>query len=153
MPTSTRKRKNINGPMWASAPTEYNSNKEFERGMIHMTSLFSYLITIFGGMFWLLRVIVAFTYSVGSDFPIVPIDYTTEVILLFVTILCMVFIIKRNIFGALVYFVAYGWYFGTDLYNGIMIIKDGTMETSGYISLFLSLFNTILYNSSLLKLS
>ena len=109
-----------------------------------MTSLFSYLITIFGGMFWLLRVIVAFTYSVGSDFPIVPIDYTTEVILLFVTILCMVFIIKRNIFGALVYFVAYGWYFGNDVYNGVMNIINGQALGTDYLSIFVSLIGVVI---------
>ena len=109
-----------------------------------MTSLFSYLITIFGGMFWLLRVIVAFTYSVGSEFPIVPIDYTTEVILLFVTILSMVFIIKRNIFGALVYFVTYGWYFGNDVYNGVMNIINGQALGTDYLSTFVSLIGVVI---------
>ena len=42
-----------------------------------MTSLFSYLLTMFGGMFWLLRVVVAITYTLGVDFPIVPLDFNT----------------------------------------------------------------------------
>jgi hypothetical protein len=99
---------------------------------------------MFGEMFWLLRVVVAVTYSLGTNFPIVPIDYTTEVILLFVTILCMVFIIKRNIFGALVYFVAYGWYFGNDLYNGVINIINGQALGTDYLSIFVSLIGVVI---------
>ena len=81
--------------------------------------LFSYLITMFAALFWVFRVVVAFTYSIGTNFIAVPIDFTTEVIILFITMFSFIFIIKRNIIGALVYFVCYGWYFGTYLYNGI----------------------------------
>jgi hypothetical protein len=81
--------------------------------------MISYLITMFAGLFWLFRVVVAFTYSMGINFPITPISLTAEVILLFVTLFSLIFIIKRNIFGALVYFVAYGLYFGTYIYDAI----------------------------------
>lgn len=109
-----------------------------------MTSLFSYLITILGGIFWLIRVVMAVTYTMSVDIGIEPINFDVEVILLFLTLICMIFIVKRNIIGALVYFVAYGWYFGTDLYNGIMLIKDGTMNVTEYASLFLSLIGVII---------
>ena len=109
-----------------------------------MTSLFSYLITMFGGMFWLLRVVVAITYTLGVEFPIVPLDFTTEIILLFVTIIAMVLIIKRNIIGALIYFVAYGWYFGNDLYNNVMNIINGQAIVSDYLSLFISFIGVLI---------
>ena len=102
-----------------------------------MTSLFSYMITTFGGLFWLLRVVVAVTYTLGVDFPIVPINFSVEIILLFVAVIAMVFIIKRNVFGALVYFVAYGWYFGNDLYNNVINIINGQaiVEASGNVNI------------------
>jgi len=109
-----------------------------------MTSLFSYLITMFGGMFWLLRVVVAVTYTLGVDFPIVPLDFNTEIILLFVTIIAMIFIIKRNIIGALIYFVAYGWYFGNDLYNGVMNIINGQTGVTDYLSIFVSFIGVLI---------
>jgi len=115
----------------------------FER-RIPMTSLFSYLITMFGGMFWLLRVVVAVTYTLGVDFPIVPLDFNTEIILLFVTIIAMIFIIKRNIIGALIYFVAYGWYFGNDLYNGVMNIINGQTGVTDYLSIFVSFIGVLI---------
>lgn len=109
-----------------------------------MTGVFSYLITMFAGMFWLLRIVVAFTYSLAIDFPIVPLNFATEIILLFLTLVCMIFIIKRNIIGALVYFVAYGLYFGTDFYNGIMNIINGQTVISDYLSLFVSFIGVII---------
>jgi len=109
-----------------------------------MTSLFSYLITIFGGMFWLVRLVVAITYTLGLDFPILPLDFNIEIILLFITVVCMVFIIKRNIIGALVYFVAYGWYFGNDLYNGVINIINGQTLGTDYLSMLISFIGVVI---------
>ena len=109
-----------------------------------MTSLFSYLVTMFGGLFWLLRVAVTVMDSMSIDFPIVPLNFNTEVILLFLTIICMIFIVKRNIIGALAYFVGYGLYFGTDLYNGVLNIVNGQTAATDYLSIFISLIGVII---------
>ena len=109
-----------------------------------MTSVFSYLITMIGGIFWLFRAAVAVTYTLGVDFPIVPLDFATEIIILFITIIAMVLIIKRNIIGALVYFVAYGWYFGNDLYNNIMNIVNGQTGAIDYLSVFISFVGVLI---------
>lgn len=109
-----------------------------------MTSLFSYMITTFGGLFWLLRVVVAITYTLGVNFPIVPLNFNTEIILLFVTIIAMVLIIKRNIIGALIYFVTYGWYFGNDLYNNVINIINGQTGVIDYLSVFISFIGVLI---------
>ncbi|MBQ3145337.1 MAG: hypothetical protein IJB90_01980 [Clostridia bacterium] len=109
-----------------------------------MTSLFSYLITMFGGIFWLIRLVIAVAYTMSADIGIEPLDFNIEVTLLFVTLFCMIFIVKRNIIGALVYFVGYGLYFGTDLFNGITNISNGQTGLVDYASLFLSLIGVII---------
>ena len=109
-----------------------------------MTSMFSYLITMFGAMFWLFRAVVAVTYTMSIDFGIVPINITTEIILLFVTLICMILIVKRNIIGALAYFVGYGLYFGTDLYNGIINITNGQAVGTDYLSIFISFIGVLI---------
>ena len=109
-----------------------------------MTSLFSYLVTIFAGIFWLLRLVIAITCTMSVDIGIEPINFDIEVALLFITLFCMIFIVKRNIIGALVYFVSYGWYFGTDLYNGVINISNGQTQLVDYISLLLSLIGVII---------
>ena len=109
-----------------------------------MTSVFSYLIIMFGGLFWIFRAIVAVTYSIGVDFPINPININTEIILLFVSLICFIFIIKRNIFGALVYFVGHGLYFGTDLFNSITNIANGQANQINNLSLFISFLGVLI---------
>lgn len=103
-----------------------------------MMSTVSYLITMAGGMFWIFRVVVALLDSMQKDFPIKPLNPTIEIILLFVTLICLVLIVKRKLIGALIYFVSYGLYFGTDIYNQITAITSGQTEITEYATLFVS---------------
>ena len=68
-----------------------------------MTSVYSYLLTMIGVFFWIFRVIVAFTASIGIEFPFVPLNITTEIIVLFLSVPAFVFVLKRNIVGAAAY--------------------------------------------------
>ena len=70
--------------------------------------------------------------------------YDFMIILLFVTIIVIVFIIKRNIIGALVYLVAYGLYFGNDLYNNVINILDGQAIGTDYLSIFVSFIGVVI---------
>ena len=69
-----------------------------------MRNLSTGLLVMFMAMFWVFRIIVAFTYELGIDFGgITPLNTNLEIILLFVTLLCMVLVVKRKIIGALIY--------------------------------------------------
>ena len=110
-----------------------------------MKSLRSWLIVIFILMFWAFRVIVAITGSMGSDFLVKPIDTNIEIALLFVVLLCVPFIFKRNLLGAIVYLGVYGWYFGRGLVeNVIKIINNETLTLSTYTEMFFALIGIIL---------
>ena len=49
-----------------------------------MVSLTSWLAVLFAGMYWVLRFIILFAYSMGMGFPIEPINEMTEILLLFI---------------------------------------------------------------------
>ena len=78
-----------------------------------MKKLSSWLLTIFIVMFWVSRLIVAFTYSMAIEFPIKPLDFNIEMILLFVTFFAILLIVKRNIIGGIIYVIANVYYFGS----------------------------------------
>ena len=80
-----------------------------------MKNVFSWLITALAVMFWIFRVIITIMATVKVEFIIVPIDINVEIALLFLTIPCLIAILKRNIIGGIIYFGLYGWYFGTEL--------------------------------------
>ncbi len=78
-----------------------------------MKSLSSWLLVMFMGMFWIFRIVVAFQAQYEKDFGgFIAFNMTVEVILLFLAILCMALVLRRNIIGGIIYLGAYGYYFG-----------------------------------------
>lgn len=105
-----------------------------------MKNLSSWLISIFVIMYWLFRVVVAITGSMGIDFIVNPIDINIEIALLFVVLICIPFIFKRKIIGAIAYLIAYGWYFGRGLIENIIkLINNETLTIQTYTDMFFSL--------------
>ena len=89
-----------------------------------MTTLFSYLLTFLGVIFWAFRAITTLLYQMDVEFFAVPLNETLEIIILFATIPCMMLIFKRNLIGAAAYFGMYGAYFGTALYEAFINVQE-----------------------------
>lgn len=105
-----------------------------------MKNLSSWLICFFMIMYWAFRVVVAITGSMGVDFVVKPIDNNIEIILLFVVLICIPFIFKRKLIGAIIYLLLYGYYFGRGLYTNVMqMINDETLSMDVYTNMFFSL--------------
>ena len=90
-----------------------------------MTSIFSYLLTIFGIVFWFFRAIVTVMFQIDQPLFATPINVELEILILFLTLPCILLVIKRNIIGAAMYFGLYGTYFGTALYESILEMQAG----------------------------
>ena len=84
------------------------------------------LIVIFMVMFWLFRAIVALCTQFSIDLiGIVSYNLTMEIIISFVAFICILFVIKRKLIGALAYFLMYGMYYGQHLFNALVWIANG----------------------------
>lgn len=106
-----------------------------------MKTLIDWLVVIFMFMFWVFRVVVEYMYSTGRAFFVTPINETTEIILLFVTLFCIFLVIKREHIGGIIYFISYALYFGTDLYKNVKVVIDNGGQTSSlnaYSDIFFS---------------
>ena len=103
-----------------------------------MKNLSTYLVVMFMIMYWFFRVVLAVTNTVGVDLGITIPNYNMEIVLLFITIVSIVLVIKRNIIGSLLYLISYALYFGKPLLNGIMAIAsaDGSFDINIYTTLF-----------------
>lgn len=110
-----------------------------------MKSVGSYLLVFFMVMFWVFRIIVAFTATMGLNFAFEPLNQNIEIILLFVTMLCLILIVKRKLIGAIIYLIGYGMYFGVDIYNTVTkIMNGGSIEITQYASILTSFIGIIL---------
>ena len=78
-----------------------------------MKKMSSWLLTIFIIMFWVFRIIVAFTYNMGIDFAIKPLDFNIEMILLFVNFFAILLIVGRKLLGGIIYVISNVYYFGS----------------------------------------
>lgn len=104
-----------------------------------MRSMTSYLLVMLMVIFWIFRIVVAFTSSIGIEFGFTPINMNIEMILLFVAFLCILLVGKRKLLGAIIYIIAYGMYFGLDLYNTVMQLTTTTLNIADYSRTFVSL--------------
>lgn len=100
--------------------------------------MFGYFVTALAGIFWLFRVVITMMFTAGTAFPVQPINMTFEIVLLFVTFVCIILIAKRNMFGAIVYLLAHCAYFGMDIY------KNVTQGDINYLNLMVSIIGVII---------
>ena len=106
--------------------------------------MLGYMVTAFAGIFWIFRVFVTLMYSTQNSFPVEPFNMTFEVVVLFITFICIILIGKRKMIGAIVYLIAQVSYFGINAYNAISDITGGNTETVNYIELLISIFAILL---------
>lgn len=110
-----------------------------------MKSVGSYLLVFFMAMFWVFRIIVAFAATMGLNFAFQPLNQAMEIILLFVTLVCIILVVKRKLLGGIIYLIGYGMYFGVDIYNTVVSLMNGvTLEITQYAVILMSFIGIIL---------
>lgn len=112
-----------------------------------MTSFSTWMLTIFMVMFWLFRALVALCTQFSIDLlGIVAYDFNKEVIIAFLTLICIAFFTKRNLFGALAYFGIYFVYFGEHFLTNIIPLFQGqaSLDISTSLNLIIDLIAIVL---------
>lgn len=97
-----------------------------------MKNVASWLLVFFMAMFWAFRIVVTLSAQFGGDFGgFIVFNNTIEIALLFITLVCFIFIVRRFIWGALLYLLVnlyyYGGYIVTTLIPAIMSEEGADM--------------------------
>lgn len=106
--------------------------------------MLGYLITGVAGIFWIFRIAVALLYTNQEAFPIIPLNMTVEIVVLFITFACIILMAKRKMLGAVIYLITQCAYFGVDGYKSLQTIVEGTPTSSTYISLMIAVIAVII---------
>lgn len=109
-----------------------------------MKNFSSWLIAMFAFMFWALRLFGTVMTSLGNEFMFEPSNLVMEVALLFITFVCICFIIKRKLVSSLIYLAAHLMYYGPNFYNELMSAINGTLGMTAYMSAFFDLIGIVL---------
>ena len=120
-----------------------------------MKNFSTWLLVMFMVMFWIFRIVVELTTELNKSIGFEPLNSQMEIILLFVTLLCIILVVKRKLVGGLIYVLSYGMYFGVDLCNNVMkILEQGEtpLAVTVYASTFVSLLAMTLAIAVLLDL-
>lgn len=97
-----------------------------------MANFSTWMLAIFMVMFWIFRAIVALCTQFSIDFlGLVAYNFNWEVIILFVTLLCIILVVKRKLVGSLLYLMLYGVYFGEHFITNIVILAQGQSSIIG----------------------
>lgn len=105
-----------------------------------MKNFSSWLIAIFAFMFWGFRLLGTALYSIGNEFMFVPSNMTMEIALLFITFICICFMVKRKLLAAIIYLIAHFVYYGTTFYTHFMQLINNTLPLEFYMSTLFELF-------------
>ncbi len=106
--------------------------------------MFGIFITCLSAIFWIFRVVITVLYTSDIPFTIIPLNLTAEIVLMFITFLCIVLISKRKMIGAIGYLIAHSAYFGVDLYKNIALILENQPLTSTYATLLISIVAVVI---------
>ena len=101
-----------------------------------MKNFSTWLIAMFMVMFWLFRAIVALCTQYSIDLlGLQAYNFTYEVIIAFLTIPCIVLVVKRKMIGSLLYLLMYGAYYGEHLIANLIPILQGEATLTGDLTL------------------
>lgn len=112
-----------------------------------MSNFSTWLLTIFMVMFWLFRAIIALCSQFSIDLlGIEAYNFNLEVIIAFVTLICIVLVVKRKLIGSLLYLMLYGVYFGEHFLTNIMPVFYGqvTLDISTSLNLLIDIVGIFL---------
>ena len=110
-----------------------------------MKKLSTWILVMFVAMYWGFRVVACLMASMNREFPIQPLNYQLEIVILFVVLAATLLIIKRNMIGSFIYLGAHGLYFGTSAIAGISAIFGGKgVGASEVLNVFMSVIGIIL---------
>ena len=90
-----------------------------------MQKFSTWMVLALDVMFWILRIIATYTNSMGIEFMIKPMDMNMEIAMIFVALICFVFIAKRKFLGSIVYMIGYLGYFGVYLFKNLQAMQAG----------------------------
>lgn len=105
-----------------------------------MKNFSSWLIAMFALMFWAFRLVGTVLASIGNEFMFVPSNMVMEVALLFITFICICFMVKRKLLAAVIYLVCHFVYYGPTFINHFMQLINNTLDTELYMTTLFELF-------------
>lgn len=104
--------------------------------------LLSYMLSMLAVAFWFFRTLVALAPNIGLSMPVAPTNLEWEIIVLFLSLIGLVGIFRRNVFLTTITLAAYIGFFGTE---GLKIIEaNETLQGENLLNIVIFAVGTII---------
>lgn len=109
-----------------------------------MSKIYSYLLTFFGIIFWLLRVVVAIMETLEKSFICTTLNLNIEIIIIFITFVCWLFMFRRSLVFATIYMGLYCSYFGVGILNLLAKTAELGIIANNVYSFIFAIFGVVI---------
>lgn len=112
-----------------------------------MKNFSTWLLAAFMVMFAGFRVIVTITNQQGAPLEGLVIENIgLEIALIFLTLICLILVVKRKMLGAIIYAVSYGFYYGVGLLNTLygVLVEGQALNLGNSLEVLVSAIGVIL---------
>ena len=112
-----------------------------------MVSVTSWLLAFFTAIFWFFRIVLTVATQYGNDFGgFIVFNTTMEIAVIFITLACFLLVLRRNIWGGIVYLVSYCIYFGSYIFSSFIptFISGESLDMVVIQNTFVALLGIIL---------
>lgn len=112
-----------------------------------MKNFSTWLLAMFMSIFLGFRIILTITNQQGNPLQGIVIENIgLEIALIFLTLFCLILVVKRKLLGAIIYVISYGWYYGLGLLNTIyaVLIEGEALAIGNSLELLIAAIGVIL---------
>ena len=112
-----------------------------------MVSVTSWLLAFFTAIFWFFRIVLTVATQDGNDFGgFIVFNTTMEIAVIFITLACFLLVLRRNIWGGIIYLVSYCIYFGSYIFSSFIpaFISGESLDMVVIQNTFVALLGIIL---------
>lgn len=109
-----------------------------------MRTMANYLIIMLSVLLFIFRLIVVFTFTMGIEFVVTPLNVNFEIGLLFIMIISIILMSKNKLLGPIILVISSIAYYGPDLFAKLTNLSANAISINNAIQLIVSVIGVVI---------
>ena len=109
-----------------------------------MRTMANYLIIMLSVLLFIFRLVVVFTFTMGIEFAVTPLNVNFEIGLLFIMIISIILMSKNKLLGPIILVISSIAYYGPDLLTRLTNLSNSGMSINTAIQLLVSVIGIVI---------
>ena len=109
-----------------------------------MRTMANYLIIMLSVLLFIFRLVVVFTFTMGIEFTVIPLNVNFEIGLLFIMIISIILMSKNKLLGPMILVISSCAYYGPDVFIKLTNLSTTAISINTAIQLVVSIIGIIM---------